>query len=230
MGGNSPSVPPPKELVVKWEKPTAPPPYWLEGKPANEAEQKIRLRLNERGEVNFDQTPLVAVIKTFQAQFDVGIIVDEKSLEAQGVSLDTPITLEHPLTNFRNMLSLVLRQLNLTYVIDKDCIIVTSKNAAWGAIRYYDMSYLLPDNGLMAELIATIETMTSADAWQSNGGNYSIRSVGSMLIVKADEETYFEIENLLRAISTQTPANLKPRVFLDKPDNHPDARGQGGMM
>ena len=42
-----------------------------------------------------------------------------------------------------------------------------------------------------------------------------------MLVVKADEETYFAIERMLRTITLLPPANRKPRVFLDRPASKP---------
>ncbi len=42
-----------------------------------------------------------------------------------------------------------------------------------------------------------------------------------MLVVKTDEQEHLAIERILRAISKQSPANLKPRVFLDKPESKP---------
>ncbi len=217
-GGNPQGNQPSKETVLKWEKPTAPSPPWLDPKPeTNQTEARIRRSLNERGEVNFNGTPLGGVVKTLKAQYDIPIIIDEKSLEEASITLDEPITIELPPTSFRGALSLILRPLGLTYVIDKECMIITTDQSEWGQIRYYDVSYLLPDNGLTNELISTIETMISPRAWQPNGGGYSIKSIGSMLVVKADEETHFEIERMLRALSQQTPANLKARVFVDKP-------------
>ncbi len=222
IGGNSQANQPSKEAVLKWEKPTTSAPSWLDPKPeTNEAEMKIRRSLDERGEANFNATPLGAVMKILRGQYDIPIIIDEKSLEEVSITLDEPITLELPATSFRGFLSLILRPLGLTYVIDKECMIITTSHSEWGPIRYYDVSFLLPDNGLTNELIITIETMISPRSWQANGGRFSIKSIESMLVVKADEETNFEIERMLRALSQQTPANLKPRVFVDKPTSKP---------
>ncbi len=222
-GGPAPTVQPPKDLVIKWEKPTAPAPSWLNAKEAdtNETEDDIREALNQRGEVNFNGTPLSGVMKYFREAFGIPIVIDEKELEDENITPDEPITLELPATSFRNSLSLILSPLGLTYVIDKECLIITNKKARWEAVRYYDLSYVLPDNGLVTELISTIEAVISPDQWQSRGGSYCINSVGSMLVVKADEETNFAIERMLRKVKTLPPANLKPRVLVDKPASKP---------
>ncbi len=46
-------------------------------------------------------------------------------------------------------------------------------------------------------------------------------NVGSMLVVRSDEEGHLAVERMLRAIGKQSTANLKPRVFLDKPASKP---------
>ena len=225
--GPPPTVQPPKpkDLAIKWEKPTAPAPFWLDAKETdtdtNVAEDKIREALSERGEVSFNGTPLSGVMKFFRNAYSIPIVIDEKELEDENITPDEPITIELPATSFRNSLSLILGPLGLTYVIDKECLIITSKKANWGAVRYYDLSYVLPDNGLVTEIISTIEAVISPDQWQSRGGSYCIKSVGSMLVVKADEETNFAIERMLRKVKTLPPANMKPRVLVDNPANKP---------
>ncbi len=222
FGSGSSKQPPQKEIVLKFEKPTNSPPAWLDSKvESNEFEEKIRQSLNEQGEVNFNATPLSGVMKYFRGLLEIPIILDEKGLEGVGVTPDEAITLDLPPTKLRDSLSLILRPLGLTYVIDKGCMIVTSTNGNWGAIRYYDVSYILPDNGLTNDIISTIETMISPGLWQTGGGSFTIRCVGSMLVVKADEETNYEIERMLRAISKQTPANLRPKAFVEKPASKP---------
>ena len=222
-GSMPPAVQPPKELVIQWEQSKAPAPYWLAAREvdSNEAEDEIRKALSQAGEVNFNGTPLSGVMKHFRQTYGIPIRIDDKDLEDENITPDEPITLELPTTSFRNSLSLILSPLGLTYVIDKECLIITGKRATWGAVRYYDLSYVLPDSGLVTELISTIEAVISPDQWQSGGGSYCIKSIGSMLVVKADEETYFEIERMLRTVKTLPAANLKPRVFVDKPASKP---------
>ena len=70
-----------------------------------ESERKIYRALNERGEVNFNATPLSGVVKILKAQHDIPIIIDEKALDEESISLDEPITLELPQVSFRSGLS-----------------------------------------------------------------------------------------------------------------------------
>ena len=100
------------------------------------------------------------------------------------------------------------------------CVPTTRRSSA-NNTKCYDLSYILPDNSLITELLGSIETMVKSHEWQSVGGNSSMTTVGSMLLINAPDDTHLELASLLRAISKQSPANLKPRVFLDMPASKP---------
>ena len=224
-GGIAPGVNMRKELVVPWEKPTSPEPSWLdraEDALRVEEEEKIRRALNQRVDVNFNAQPLSGVVKFFEQTIEIPFMIDVKALEEENITPDEQITLHRiPPTRIRDTLTMILAPLGLKYVIGRETVIITSEKASGETIRFYDLSYILSDNGLTTEIIALIEGVISPDHWQNAGGVNSIRNVGSMLVVKTDEEGQFEIERMLRAIGKQSPANLKPRVFLDKPVGKP---------
>lgn len=222
MGGMPGGVNAPKELVIKWEKPTAPVPSWLEGgADAKEREDDIRRTLKERMEVDFNGTPLSGVMAFISKTMGIPIFIDDKALEDENFTPDEPITLERKDAKVRDVLMQVLEPLQLTYLIEREAIFITSKKTSANQIRYYDLSYLFPDNGLTSELMTSIEMMVSPDQWQNAGGTSSMVTVGSMLVISAPEETQLAIEVMLREIAKQTPANLKPRVFLDRPASKP---------
>lgn len=223
-GGMAPGVNKPKELVVQWEKPTSPAPSWLdraEDASTLEEEEKIRLALNKRIEINFNAQPLRNVVKFLEASLEIPFFIDVKVLEDENITPDEPITLNRPPMRVRDSLTMILEPLGLKYVIGRESVIITSDKLAWKAIRFYDLSYILSDNGLATEIVALIEAMISPDKWTNAGGTDSIMNVGSMLVVRSDEEGHLAIERMLRAIGKQSPANLKPRVFLDKPASKP---------
>ncbi len=233
-GGMAPGMP--KELVLKWEKPASPTPSWLdssEDASRLEEEEVIRMALNRRVDVNFNAQPLSGVIKFFDATIDITFMIDLKSLDEEGLTPDEPITMNRPPTRVRDALPMILNPLGLRYVIEREAVIITSAKANGGTIRFYDLSYILTDSGLTTEIITLIEGVISPDKWQNAGGNDSITRLGSMLVVKTDEESHLVIESILRAINKQSPANLKPRAFLDKPASKPaeNEKGKmGGMM
>ena len=212
-----------KEQVIAWEKPTAPMPAWLDGKfDNNELEEGIRRTLNERLDIEFNLTPLSQIVAFISERANIPIILDEKALEEESITPEEPITIKREGVKVRNALLQILEPLQLTYKIELEGVMITSKKSSANIIRYYDLSYLFPNSGLIQELIMAIETMVEPSNWQEAGGTSSITTVGSMLLVSAPEETQLEVERLLRNISKQQPANMKPRVFQEKQTNKPE--------
>ena len=230
-----------KEIVIKWEKPTGPVPAWLSTKSASsEREDAIRAKLNDRLSIDLNGSPLSDAMANMSKQMDIPIIIDDKALEEENITPDEPITIKLPLVSFRSALKLILEPLQLTYVIEDEVMRVTSKKTSANACRFYDLSSILPDNGLTTELCSGIETMISPDQWQSAGGSSNMTTVGSMLVIVAPHETHTAIEWFLQEVSKQPSANLKPRVFVEKPASKPGESekpaapvkggGMGGMM
>ena len=225
----------PKEIVIKWEKPTGPVPAWLGTKRASiEREDEIRAKLDDRLDMNLNGTPLSQAMATMSKQMNIPIVIDDKALEEENITPDEPITLTVPAVSFRSGLKLILEPLQLTYVIEDEVMRITSKKTSANNVRFYDLSSILPDNGLTTELCSGIETMISPDQWQSAGGSSSMTTVGSMLVIAAPHETHTAVEWFLQEVSKQPSANLKPRAFVEKPtkSEKPAAPAQtvGGMM
>lgn len=222
MGGMPTGNSAPKELVIKWEKPTAPVPSWLAGgADPKDREDDIRRTLKDRMEVDFNGTPISGAMAFISKKMGIPIFLDDKAMEDENITPDEPITIERKDAKVRDVLIEILEPLQLTYVIEHEVIRITSKKTRANQIRYYDLSFIFPDNGLTSELMTAIEMMVSPDQWMNAGGTSSMVTVGSMLVISAPEETQLAIEGLLREIGKQTPANLKPRVFLDKPVSKP---------
>ena len=92
-----------------------------------ESERKIFRALSERCEVSFNGAALSLVMKYFRNKYTVPIVIDEKALEGVNITSDEPITLELPAVSFRSALNLILDPLELTYVIENEVLLITSK-------------------------------------------------------------------------------------------------------
>ncbi len=98
-------------------------------------EAKIRRALLDRGEVHFNGTPLSTVIKIFGAQFDIPILIDTKALQERKLTIDEPVTIELPVVSVQSALNLILEPLELTFVIENEVLMITSKFAAQTVAR-----------------------------------------------------------------------------------------------
>ncbi len=108
-----------------------------------ESERKIYRALNERGEINFNGTPLSGVVKYFREFHSIPIVIDDTALDAEGVTPDEPITLELPTVSLRSALKLILEPLQLTYVIEDEVMRITSKRTSANVVRVYPVADLV---------------------------------------------------------------------------------------
>ena len=93
----------------------------------NPAEVKIVKALDEMTELdNIQEMPLTDVIDYLKTKHDIEIQLDNKALEEAGVALDTPITRNLKNITLRSALRLVLRELDLTYVIRDEVLLITT--------------------------------------------------------------------------------------------------------
>ncbi len=98
-----------------------------------EAEQKIKAALLRRvDELDFQGLPLNAVIDEISSRVGVPIRFDERQLQKESVSLESPVSVLLPAMTLqsalRNILSTVSN--NITYTIRDEVLLITSKDAA----------------------------------------------------------------------------------------------------
>ncbi len=202
------------ELVVEWDKPASTPKWLTEHSQPSPVEAKIQLTLDEEIVIEFDSLSMNRIFKILRGKFHIPISIDTKVFEEKKGSLDQIVKLPRIRTSVRNLLLLILRPHDLTYVIESDALRITDSPGA-NVVRYYDLSHVFPDNALLAELLDAIETTVAPWNWESSGGTNSISMVGSMLVIKAPDEMHREVEQFLLWISKQASANLKPRSFSE---------------
>ena len=219
MGGGGGTVGPPagtnmpKKVAIKWEKPNGPPPPWLDSQNFdNKVEIELRNSLHRRIDVDFNATPLGEAIKVIRDKLDIPLFVDEKALEEESITLDEPITLERKQARLVDILGQILEPLQLTFALEYEAFLITSRKTSANEIRFYDMSYLFPDSGLIAELMNGLESSVARDQWEMSGGVCSMRVVGSMLVIGAPYDVHFAVERFLNKLSKQSPTNLKSSV------------------
>jgi type II secretory pathway component GspD/PulD (secretin) len=188
---------------------------------------QIREKLKEQVEVKFNGAGLAGVMSQFASTLDLSILIDERALEEEGISLDEQITLNlSKEISFRSALKLVLEPLNLTWVIEDEVMRITSKSNSANVLRTYDLSQILPDNSTVLEVMNIIERTVAPDSWDAEGGTSTIAVFGSLLVVSCPEDTHEGIEKTLYLLGNQAPQNIKPAPIIKQ---QPTV-GMGGMF
>lgn len=220
--------------IVEWKNEPATAPKWL-AKPAESDEEatlrEISAKLNERVKLTLSEVPLTEFARKLSEMLELDIILDDRALEDAGITPDEMISIDRlKAASVKKILKQVLDPLELTYVIEYEAIVVTTKDGGTSeTVGYYDLSYIFPDNSTIPDLLESIETSVTPQTWESNSGSSTMTILGSMLIVRAPYETHEGIEEFLRQVAKQSKENLKPYKTSGPFSTDGSVGGMGGM-
>ncbi len=200
--------------IVAYVKPEGPLPNWMtSGGTIAEENEKAReiLRRDMRKLVkpNFSNVPLHVALEMLSKETQIPVRIDTVAMEIGSATPEDPVTL----TGLREMslqkvLKLILEPMDLTYAVEPDYLLITTKDAGSGReLRTYDLAYLLPSNEKAAELVNLIQSMVKSN-WESGGGEDTLQVFGSMLLASCPEETHQGIEGILFSLSKMTSDNI----------------------
>ncbi len=99
------------------------------------AEKRITAALDDQSSVQFVEQPLKVAIEYLSSRHEIPILLDKVTLEAAGITEDTPITLTVAGVPLRSILNLMLKEHNLTYVIQNDVMMITTVEEAGNRLQ-----------------------------------------------------------------------------------------------
>lgn len=204
--------------------------------------EALRKPLPEAG-LEFDGTPLEQIIENLREEYGVEILIDRPALEDLGIDETQPISVRLRNVSLQAALKLMLKELELTYVVANEVLLITTQEEADTrlSVRVYPVRDLLDPNyaptdadkksGTPAELIPIKDALISAvasDTWAENGGGEAeIRPLRpGLLVISQTQAVHEEIRNTLAAIR-------RGKQFAQDNQSPPTAEGamagQGGM-
>ena len=137
---------------------------WPSTGPGNSsAYKKIQAALDAEARFDFIDTPLDQVVEFLKDQQDIPIVFDTIALDDVGVGTDVPITGSMQGVSLGSSLRILLGQLDLTYVIENEVLMVTTPEMAASRpeVRVYKVTALLGDdmdtNGLAMTLYQVLQ-------------------------------------------------------------------------
>lgn len=184
----------------------------------SEAAKKIFAALDEKTTLEFIETPLSDVVDYLSELHDIGMVLDAKSLDVVGISSDTPITRNLKGISLRSALRLMLKDLELTYIVADEVLQITTPETA-GALselRVYNVGPMLEKNEPADNLALMLEQalakpqrkppMNAADPFgstekPSKSKTRTITVYDQLLIVRDTLEGHQALAELLDAIS-----------------------------
>jgi hypothetical protein len=188
-------------------------------------ERRINDVLNEDTRLEFISTPLFDVKEYLEDLHSIPIELDVGPLKEAGIGAETPITRELKGISLRSALDLMFKDLEATWVIRSEVLLITSRTAAATMleVRIYDVSQILVPgasaDGLAQALADALRMEKEASPASSDSSETTVegvvekignaakakpsRSVGAfqhMLIVRDTVQGHHELLEALKAI------------------------------
>ena len=185
---------------------------------ADEAEAKIEAALGQPAKLDFDNWPLSEVVAQIVEQHKIFIQLDMKALTDSGLGSDTPIKAHLEGLSLRSALKVVFGQIDLTYVIRDEVLLITSKTEAENMLtsRIYPVRDLVGgESGFrpaiargedrqeqFGELLNVITKTVAPTTWDDVGGPGSAKQFPNSraLVFSQTGEIHEEITALLAAL------------------------------
>jgi hypothetical protein len=167
--------------------------------------------------LTFKDAPLEQVVKTLQDEYRIPVQIDTAALEEIGVDGQEPVNVELHGISLRAALRLMLKPLQLTYIVQDEVLIITTPEEAESQLvvcvyDVRDVAHRLPNQSVdFDQLIDTIVSCTATDTWSENGGGKAeIRPLRpGLLVISQTRAVHDEIRALLatiRAMRKRSPA------------------------
>ncbi|QEG01267.1 hypothetical protein Mal15_53430 [Stieleria maiorica] len=163
----------------------------------NAAEQRINAALDDQTTIQFIETPLAEAMQTLSAQHDIPIVIDHRALEEIGLDANAGTSIALTNVSLRSALRLMLRDLELTYLIKDEVMQITTVEAAEDNL-IVEM-YVLPAN-LAAKSNDVIKVLTATvvpDTWETLGGPSTAMAIDHVLVVSTTSDVHDRAERFL---------------------------------
>ncbi len=162
---------------------------------------KIHAALGDNTSQTMVELPLSEAMAQLAETHDIPIVVDRRALEEIGISHDQPVTLSLKNVTLRSFVRLMLRELDLTYIVDDEVMQITTREVAERKTTLE--MYRFPKQ-LVADTDAIIRSLTSAvspDSWTERGGPCSVTAIENILVVSAPATVQDDVTNFLVKLS-----------------------------
>ncbi len=177
---------------------------------SSEAEERIKAVLNTATAVEFIEEPLSGVVGYLSRAHGINIRIDTRALEDVNMGTDTPVTASLEGVSLRAALRLILADLDLTYVIRDEVLMITTPEEAEMqlATTLYPVSDLVmfqdPSGETWADhdsLISLLTATIQPESWEEVGGPGSVGPMSlsgkEVLAIRQTEEAHDEIADML---------------------------------
>ncbi|MBC8868448.1 MAG: hypothetical protein H8E44_03480 [Planctomycetes bacterium] len=186
----------------------------IDFKELSATEQKIRAALDEDTVLEFIETPLDQVIQFLKEMHDIPIEIDTRALDDYGIGTDVPITRNLKGITLRSALRLLLADLELTYIIKHEVLIITTTEVADAHVETHVYSLHRLGDVDSEALAKVIQNTIRSDTWRTSASPdkppssgdakapktprlAAIEALPGCLVIKQSQHAHEEITDLL---------------------------------
>ncbi|TWT38016.1 hypothetical protein KOR34_29830 [Posidoniimonas corsicana] len=179
--------------------------YWAE--PHSDSSNRIRRALDRRlssSGLDFLDTPLEEVVDFLRNEYEIGIQLDETALDDLGIGTDEHVTVNLRNISLKSALRLMLKQLELTYVVADEVLLITTEDEAETrlTVGIYPVSDVASDKNSLSELAEVITSAIVPETWAINkGGDAELKPLAAgFLVISQTRAVHEELIEFLSAL------------------------------
>jgi hypothetical protein len=169
----------------------------------SEAEAAINKVLDEKSNADFVEIPLGDVVEFYREKHKIPIQLDHKPLDDAGIGTDVPITRQIEGVSLRSILNLLLRELELTYLIKDEVLVITTRDQASQQLEtvVYDVLDLVTSERDQEVDFASLQEVITATVhpttWSEIGGPGTFAHLQGMVVISQTQAVHRDIADLL---------------------------------
>ncbi|MBM83191.1 MAG: hypothetical protein CMJ78_21735 [Planctomycetaceae bacterium] len=167
------------------------------------SEQKITASMDAETLAEFVDTPLSDVTTFLSELHDIPIILDEFSLQEQGISTDAPVSMSFA-SSLKNVLANLLEPLKLDYIVANDVLKIVPRKVADERleVRVYETRHL--EDVKSEELAEVVQETVAVGTWAQSGGKAAVKSLNGCLVVSQSQRGHRAVTDLLEQLARHT--------------------------
>ncbi|MEZ6104027.1 MAG: hypothetical protein R3E01_34230 [Pirellulaceae bacterium] len=175
--------------------------------PASKSEFTERIRQSLQGETSleFVETPISDVIADIAKKHNIPVIIDRRAMDDLGIDIASPITFSVKSVTLSSALDLILRQLDLAFVVRDEVLTITSMEEVESALTstVFDVSTLVRADRDLDELRSVIQDTVAPTTWDAVGGagTIAIWPRHHLLIVSQTDQVLQQTQELLKNLA-----------------------------
>lgn len=154
--------------------------------------------------------PLDQVIRIVTQRTGIPMRIDERALEDVGLSADVPITFKLPEVAAESLLYLMLKELDLVYMMDTGSVVITTPEEEESNLRtkFYPVEDVFNDpNPNYDILLDMITTCIEPESWEELGGPASIVPFRNGVIAAQTYQNHRRLQGLFDALRRVQKSN-----------------------